>query len=160
MLSNKNKIVFWFVSSNVHLWKSCYAFLWIHSAPFTSPPDSRWLRNWPVYIAERNIPPVAKNNSVTFAFSLRTAAKSWITTISKVYQRSGWSLFNSGVGNLLLPGGWIRPAKQNHQARSPLANCSNCMGCLVALYFSNLSSLQLLALNTYEELLIRNHVVL
>jgi len=33
---------------------------------------------------------------------------------------------------------------------------SNCMASLVVLYFMNLASLQLLVLNTYEELLKRN----
>jgi len=37
----------------------------------------------------------------------------------------------------------LRPAKQNHPARSPLANCSTCMARLVAF--------PLLVLHTYEK---------
>jgi len=41
-------------------------------------------------------------------------------------------------------------------AAVPSPNCSNCMARLVVLYFMNLPSLQLLELNTYEELLVEN----
>jgi len=61
--------------------------------------------------------------------------------------------FRTGIGNL-------RPAKQNHPARCPLTHCSNCVARFAALYFMNSPSLQLLALNTYEELRIRNGTVL
>ena len=61
------------------------------------------------------------------------------------------------------PKAWIgnlRPAKQNHPARSPFANCSHCMARLVVLHFMSLRSLQILVLYTYEELLMRNRTVL
>jgi len=45
--------------------------------------------------------------------------------------------------------GNLRPAKQNHPARSPYTNCSHCMARLVVLYFMSLRSLQILVLYTY-----------
>ena len=65
--------------------------------------------------------------------------------------------------SLLFPTAWVgnlRPAKQNHPARSPFTNCSHCMARLVVLYFMSLRSLQILVLYTYEELLMRNRTVL
>jgi len=56
------------------------------------------------------------------------------------------------VGNL-----WT--AKQSHLACSTLTNCGNCMAHLV-LCFINLRSMQLLAVHTYEEPLMRNCTVL
>jgi len=54
----------------------------------------------------------------------------------------------------------IWPAKQNHQARSPFTNCSNFIAHLMVWHFMNLPSLQLLALHTYEELILRNRSVI
>ena len=56
--------------------------------------------------------------------------------------------FTARAGNLG-PAGRIRSV-------AALPNCSNCMARLVALYFMNLPSLQILVLNTYEEVLTRN----
>ena len=52
------------------------------------------------------------------------------------------------------PKAWIgnlRPAKQNHPARSPFANCSNFMARHVVLYFIKLPFSQHLVLHTYEK---------
>jgi len=53
----------------------------------------------------------------------------------------------------------IRPAKQNHPARSVFTNCNNFMARLIVLHFMNLPSFQLLVLHTYEEVLMRNRTV-
>jgi len=58
------------------------------------------------------------------------------------------------------PRAGFRPPSKIIRPAALSENCSNCMARLAALYFMNLPSLQLLALNTYKELLIRNRTML
>ena len=48
----------------------------------------------------------------------------------------------------------------SHPAHSPFTNCSNFVAHVMVLHFINLPSLQLLALYTYEEQILRNRTVL